>query len=320
MAAAARPRITHFAWPEGLAIVIDVPDCRTAALFGPRGWQVGEAAAVFPDGPPEESEATSLVLPKWLAGQMPSLAFEGGGLHTDFLRVHRLVERLRGEGADGAVFVLGRAPAAVVIAGGRATVLEPPAAEETRIEDVLAAADGWVVVLSGPIRIPVPASAKSPRRVVGEETAPAVVAPELIVEEIHPAAAASEPIAEEPQPAADVPEPIVEPVMPIADHVKAAPETVGAAASADEERFLVSPGAVQSLPADVATELRAIAGDAGFDVAALLDGSRTSTEVALTTGLRPEQVSAVVKALVAHKLAFRYVSRARRPAGVRMPG
>lgn len=288
MAAAARPRITHFAWSEGLAIVIDVPGRRTAALFGPRGWQVGEAAAVLPDGPPEESEPTSLLLPKWLAEQMPSLVFGGGGLHTDFLRVHRLIERLRAEGADGAVFVLGRAPAAVVIAGGRATVLDQPVAEETRIEDVLAAADGWVVVLSGPIRIPVPASAKSPRRVVGEETAPAAVAPEPIVEEAKPAVAA--------------------------------PETVGAATGADEERFLVSPGAVQSLPADVATELRAIAGEAGLDVAALLDGSRTSTEVALTTGLRPEQVSAVVKALVAHKLAFRYVSRTRRPAGVRTPG
>ncbi len=145
MAAPARPRISHLAWPEGLAIVTDVPGRRTAALFGPRGWQVGEAAAVLPDGPPEESEATSLVLPKWLAEQMPSLVFGGGGLHTDFLRVHRLVERLRNEGAEGAVFVLGRTPAAVVIAGGQTTVLEPAATEETRIDDVLASADGWVV-------------------------------------------------------------------------------------------------------------------------------------------------------------------------------
>ncbi len=320
MAAAARSRITHFAWPEGLAIVIDVPGRRTATLFGPRGWQVGEAAAVLPDGPPEESEPTSLVLPRWLAEQMPSLVFGGGGLHTDFLRVHRLVERLRGEGAGGAVFVLGRTPAAVVIAGGQVTVLEPAATEETRIEDVLAGADGWVVVLSGPIRIPVPASGRPPRRVVGQETRQALEASQPTVEEATSVPRVPEPTIEEANPAAEAPEPIVEPVMPIPTQVMAVPDPVGASASADGERFFVSPAAAQSLPTDVAAELRAIAGEAGLAIAALLDGSRTSADVAQTTGLRPEQVSAVVKALVAHKLAFRYVSRARRPAGVRTPG
>jgi hypothetical protein len=87
-----------------------------------------------------------------------------------------------------------------------------------------------------------------------------------------------------------------------------------------EDRFLVSSAAAQSLPPDVAAELAALAGEVGIEIVALLDGSRTTGEIAHATGLHLDQVSAVVKVLVSHKLAFRYVSRARRPTGVQTPG
>lgn len=271
MAAPAGTGIVHYAWPEGLAVVIEGTARRRAALFGPRGWQVGDPRLLLPDGPPQEAETASVPLPAWLVEQLPSLELSDGGLHTDFIRVHRLVERLRAEGAEAVVFVLGRAPAAVVVAGGRVTLIEPAAADATTLESVLTAAAGWIVVFSGTVTMRAAAPAPAPAQVVVEVTKPA------------------------------------------AGDARAAP---GAAA----ERFLVSPAAATSLPPEVAAELAALVGNAGGDVVALLDGSRTAAEIAQITGLRAEQVSAVVRTLVGHRLAFRYVSRARRPTGVQTPG
>jgi hypothetical protein len=83
-----------------------------------------------------------------------------------------------------------------------------------------------------------------------------------------------------------------------------------------EERFLVSARVAASLPSDVVEELRGLAGEAALKVPGLLDGSRTAAQVAAETALPEAQVAAVIRVLAARKLAMRYVSRSRRPAGV----
>jgi hypothetical protein len=296
VAAPAGTGIVHYAWPEGLAAVIEGAARRRAALFGPRGWQVGDPLLLLPDGPPRDAETAWIPLPAWLVEQLPSLELLGSGLHTDFIRVHRLVERLRADGAEAVVFVLGRAPAAVAVAGGRVTLIEPADADATTLESVLTAAAGWIVVFSGAVTVRAAAPAPAPTQVVVEEPKAPV-----------------EPVVEVETPAAGVMKLAPEVTKPTAGDARAAP-------GVSEERYLVSPAAAASLPSDVAAELAALVGHASGDVVALLDGSRTAAEIAQITGLRAEQVSAVVRTLVAHKLAFRYVSRARRPTGAQTPG
>jgi hypothetical protein len=77
------------------------------------------------------------------------------------------------------------------------------------------------------------------------------------------------------------------------------------------ERYVVTPGALGALPEDVKALIVAEGGEAGLAVPALLDGNRSLSEIAAASGLRDEQVMAIVRLLAARKLAFRYVARTR---------
>lgn len=149
-----RTGITHYAWPGGLAMVIETPASGTTAVFGPGGWRVGPSRAVFTEGPPPGAETSHLALPEALADQLASLQPVGVGLHTDFVRLDRLVSRLRSERTDAAVFVAGRAPAALVLSDGELTVIEPPPAAHEPADEVISGAAGWIIVALGKLILP----------------------------------------------------------------------------------------------------------------------------------------------------------------------
>ncbi len=278
--------ITHYAWPRGLAMVIGAPASGAAAVFGPGGWRVGPAHAVFAEGPPPNAEAFHLALPDAIADQLASLQIVGADLHTDFVHLDRLVARLRSERADAAVFVVGRVPAALVLAGGDLTVIEPPPAAHEPADEVLKGADGWIVVTLGKVMLPAAASA-SP-----DAPAHAQVAP-------GPPAA----------------------VPPDAHGPTAAPAPTGAFGRfGPDARYVLTPGVANRLPGEATAQLSAAAGQAWPGLAALLDGAHTLSEIAAATGLGPAEVTAVVETLVAHRLVFRYVSRVRPPTGASTPG
>ncbi|MDR7544983.1 MAG: hypothetical protein QN120_12120 [Armatimonadota bacterium] len=89
---------------------------------------------------------------------------------------------------------------------------------------------------------------------------------------------------------------------------------VSTAREGPSERYLIALGALGALPEDVRAAIVAEGGEAGMAVPPLLDGNRSLLEVAQATGLREEQVMAIVRLLAARKLAFRYVARARAAA------
>lgn len=271
--------ITHYAWPGGLAVVIQTPASPAAAVFGPGGWRHGPPHAVFAEGPPPVAETFQLALPQAFTDQLVSLEV-AGGLHTDFVHLERLVGHLQSERKDAAVVVLGRVPAALVVSDGELAVVEPDPEVGVPVDAVLKYAAGWIVVVQGKVVPPVPAAVAAPQQV-------------------EPA----------PDRRADEPEP---------DRPAVVAEPFGRFAA--DARFLLSPGAVTRLPAEVAAEMSAATGDAGPAVMALFDGAHALSEIASATGLTPEQVATVVETLVAHRLAFRYMSRVRPPTGASTPG
>jgi hypothetical protein len=191
--------IALHAWPGGLAIVVEARARRTAAAFGPDGWRRGDLDAVLPEGPPTGAESVFLSLPAWLVDQLATLEIDLGGAHTDFVRLDRLMTRMQAEGRDGAIVVLGRQPAAVVLSGGAPHIIEPGVPAGAAVMPVLAAASGWIVVFSGKVALPAPAPVPGPatdgqapvdeRFVVASHIARAV--PDDVAEEIK--AAAGEP-------------------------------------------------------------------------------------------------------------------------------
>lgn len=306
-------RIVHYAWPEGLAILIEGRGRRTVARFTPRGWEEGDAAATFADGPPEGAEVATLDLPWWMTEQLPSLELAAGGMRTDFVRLPRLVDRLCKEGADAAVFVLGPVPTAMVISGGRAVIVEPAIPDGLPVAAALAAASGWIVIFAGLVELPaqVPSAVEEVAAAPSAAPRPEKVGP--VIEAAAPAPATSSPPVEAVAPITEMPRPAAEGPAAEGPAVEA---PAPAPPAPIEERFLVSPAAARSLPDAVAAELAGLAGDAADQIVGLLDGAHAVAEIAQATGLDREQVAAAVKVLVAHKLAFRYVSRARRPTGV----
>lgn len=248
--------IAVHAWPGGLAAVVEGAASRSAAVFGPDGWRRGEPREIFPDGPPAGAKTTTLALPDWLADQLAPLVLTLGGVHTDFVRLDLVVERLGVQGASGALVVLGERPAVIVAADGHLWVLEPRTRAGAPAVAVAGDARGWILQFSG--RVVLPAGVKT---TAGDVTA-------------HPAAAPS-----------------------------------------SGERFVVASSVAQSPPEDVVAAIAATAGDAAIAALAHLDGSRTLDDVAAMTGLSIEQVAAVVRLLLARKLAFRYVSRTRPATG-----
>lgn len=195
---------------------------------------------MLPAGVPPGSETAYLALPECLAEQIAGLQFSAGGLHTEFVRLDRMIERLRSQGSDAVVLVLGEKPSAYLITEGTIAHCGEGALSP-------AEASGWIVVYSGKVR----------------------------------AAAATQP-------------------RTTAEHSCAAGEIYFAIA-----------GGRNPLPEEVAAGILEVAGPGGHAVPGLLDGSRTIAVVADMTGLSAEQVRAAVGVLMAHRLAFRNVSRSR---------
>ncbi len=81
------------------------------------------------------------------------------------------------------------------------------------------------------------------------------------------------------------------------------------APGAADETYFVPSNSRDSLPEEVATAILKVAGPAGERVPGLLDGTRTIGVVAGMAGLSAGQARAAVGVLVAHRLAFRCVSR-----------
>lgn len=141
--------ISHHSWPGGLAVVAESDRGGAAAVFGADGWRLGDPSHVIPDGPPDGSTSESLDLPAWLLDQVPSMDLTWAGLHTDFVRLDRLVGSLQAEGACGVVLVMGKAPAAVVLNDGRSDVILPEGDG-----NAVRTADGWILVFSGRLEVP----------------------------------------------------------------------------------------------------------------------------------------------------------------------
>lgn len=151
--------IVLHAWPEGLAIVVEAPARRTAAVFGPAGWRRGEPGVVLPEGPPAGAETAVLDLPAWLLDGLATLEIDLGGAHTEFVRLDRVMARMQAEGRDGVLLVVGREPLAVALSHGAPRVLAPDVPADTPVNRVLARASGWIVVFRGTVAAPAPMTA-----------------------------------------------------------------------------------------------------------------------------------------------------------------
>jgi hypothetical protein len=285
--------IVHYAWPGGLAVVVEGGGAATAAVFDAGGWRTGPRDVVLHGGPPPGAVVTRLALPADVAVRCTELAFVSGALHTDFVSLPRLGRRLQSDGASATLFVVGPHPAAVVISDGVLTAFDPtrPQASE---EDVLKRATGWIVHLAGRMRGPAappgdPASAVEAAAAHESAAAPADQAA------VPPATRAGPPAAQEPGAPPSGP-----PASPAA--FGRFPPTA---------RFLLAPGARAGLPQAVDAEMAAAVGAHRQQLLALLDGTHTLEAVAAATGLQAAQVAAAVEVLLTHRLAFRYVSRAR---------
>ncbi|MCL6552960.1 MAG: hypothetical protein K6W08_07550 [Firmicutes bacterium] len=303
-----RAGITHYAWPGGLAVVFETLEAGVGAVFGPAGWQAVPADTVAASVPSDAAQ-THLPLPEDVVTQCMELEFAGGALHTDFVRLERFVRRLQADGSSAVLFVLGAHPAAFVIAEGAVTAFDPTAPNASE-DAVINRAAGWIVHLAGRMRAPAtppgqerpaasPASADGPS---SGEPSPAEVAPPA---QAPAAGAVSSDAAASAPGAATAGAPLP----------AAAPDEAAFGRFAPDARFLRAPGVDATLPDDVRTAIVAAAGVDPVAVLPYLDGGRTLAEVAAASGLRGAQLAAVLDVLVAHRLAFRYVVRARPPAG-----
>jgi hypothetical protein len=144
--------IAVHAWPGGFAVEVEGAASRSVGVFGPDGWRRGEPREVLPDGPPAGAHTTTLEVPDWLADQLAPRVLTLGGVHTDFIRLDRLLNRMRAQDANGAVVVLGERPAVVVATDGHLQVVERPA----RASAPAAPGDarGWILQFSGRIMLP----------------------------------------------------------------------------------------------------------------------------------------------------------------------
>ncbi len=320
---AARAGITHYAWPGGLAAVVEGPASGTAAVFGTNGWRIGPARDVFSEGPPRGAEISHLTLPDALADQVAtSLRLVGSGMHTDFVHLDRLVARLQADATDAMLFVIGRAPAALVLSGGHVTVVEP---QHEPLEEVLTGADGWIIIGLGKVSVPARAPAATVWAQDRTPVAPTDHPPQAPVE---PAPPAPEPVRAEPAPAHAEPVPMPAPPAPVPVE-SAADGEASAAASVPpgafgrfgpDARFVLAQGVAQRLSSDVSARIREAAGDVGPAVMALLDGAHTLSQVAAATSAAPEAIADVLEILSTHRLVFRYVSRVRPPTSASTPG
>jgi len=302
--AAATARITHYAWPGGVAAIFEA-STPCAAVFGPGGWHVGAPDIVFADGPPARAEAAQLRLRKDIVEQIASLEFAGAALHTDFVHLGRYIARLEADQASAVLLVLGPKPAVLELTAGSLGVIEPASGKAADI--VVKEARGWIIVITGSLHAQPSQAAPAPEA----PAATASVAPvEVAPVEVTPVEVA---------PVEDTPVP----VTPAAGHARAVtPQQLEPVFGrfAGEARYLLSPGAAENLPSEIAAELaRVVSNGATGTVLQLLDGAHTLAEIASETGLTPAQVGGILEALVAHRLAFKYVSRPRRAAGASAP-
>lgn len=321
---AVRAGITHYAWPGGVAVIFDA-STPCAAVFGPGGWRVGSPDTVFSDGPPAGAEVAQLWLSPDVVEQIASQEFAGAGLHTDFVHLERYVARLQAEETNAVVLVLGPGPAALAISGGLISIVEPSAATS---DVVLRQARGWIVVIAGALQ-----EQASPHEVPAPQTA--------VMGAVPAETPSEEPRVDEPPPA--LPAPVLaangagpesaQPPPPPALSAPADPAPSQAVLPANTERpeavfgrfpgearYLLSQGVAESPPAEVAAELATFAGNgATGTMLHLLDGAHTLVQIAAETGLTPAQVGGMLGTLLAHRLAFKYVSRPRPAAGASAP-
>ncbi len=290
--------IVHYTWPGGLAVVLEGDGVATAAVFDSHGWRVGPREAVLTAGPPSGATVARLALPPDVVARCAELEFVGGALHTDFVSLATLGRRLQADGASAALFVVGPHPAALVIADGTLTAFDPthPGASE---DDVLKRATGWIVHLAGRMRSSVPTSP--------DDATPASASAAAQDDGAPPAVAQDAP---QPAGGADVAPP-ADPARAVPPAAAPAPWGPAFGRFPATACFLLAPGARAALPQAVDAELAAAVGAVRAQLLTLLDGAHTLAEIAATTGLGPAQVARAVEVLVAHRLAFRYVSRAR---------
>jgi len=311
---ASRTGVTHYAWPGGLAMVVETPASAAAAVWRADGWRTGPVDEVFAR-PPSGAEVIHLALPESLAGELAELQLLGSSLHTDFVHLDRLVNRLAAQGTDAALFVLGRAPAALVLHGDRVTLVEPAPSAHEPLEEVLTGADGWIVVglvsvavsrvtpdasvrgaVSGPgTEPPIPAPAPAP--------APAAAPAPDAVSQVQAAVPAGR------EPAGS------------AEGSRAGRDSAGAFGRfAGDARFVLAHDASPRMSADASAKIAEAAGESTPAVLALFDGTHTLLQISAATGLGPVAVASIVEILLAHRLVFRYVSRVRPPTSASTPG
>lgn len=293
----ARSGITHYAWPGGLAVVLETPTAGIGAVFGAAGWQLAPRDAVTV-GLPAGAARAHLPLPEDIVAQCMDLEFVGGALHTDFVRLDRLLQRLQADGASTVLVVLGTHPAAFVVSEGTLTALDPTAPEASE-EAVITRAAGWIVQLAGRLRAPAAPPVES-RAVPPEESAVAPPAGSVVPPEESAVA---------PPAASPVAPPAVSPVAPVAA------DDAGFGRFPATARFLRAPDADAALAPALRAEMQTVTGVDPATVLRYLDGGHTLAEVAAASGLRGAQIAAVLEALVARRLVFRYVSRSRPPTG-----
>lgn len=340
--AVATARITHYAWPGGVAAIFEA-STPCAAVFGPSGWHVGAPDAVFADGPPARAEAAQLRLRKDVVERIASLEFAGAALHTDFVHLDRYIARLQSDQANAVVLVLGPKPAVLDLNGGALAVIEPVSAATSGA--VIKQARGWIIVITGSLQAQTTSAAMpASEPVAAVDTAPLdaapvdvpVIVPVIEVPVVEVSATKVAPVETAPVAAAPIEVPVIEvppaemaqpKVAPAESLVpEAAPPLPPTAPSrelkavfgrfAGDARYLLSPGVAENLPSDVAAELAGVVSNGVTGtVLVLLDGAHTLAEIASQTGLTPAQVGGILEALVSHRLAFKYVSRPRPAAG-----
>jgi hypothetical protein len=271
--------ISLHAWPGGLAVAVEGPSRRAAAIFGPDGWRRVEPAQFFAEPLPSGTATERLAAPGWLTDQIAPMDLALGGVHTEFVRLDRLLGRLRSQDANGVVAVLGARSSLILLSDGRMQVLLPRIPPDAPPLPFLAGMEGWILVFAGRVAVP------------AEEAAASL------------------------EPPAGAPEP--EPVA--AEMPAGLPEPARVALGAGGERFVAASSVVARVPAAVHAEIVAAAGDAGPAVIRYLDGSCTTAEIAAAVGLSSDQVAAVIRLLVGRRLAFRYVTRVRPAGNARSP-
>jgi hypothetical protein len=296
--------VAHHVWPGRIAVVFEGSSADTVAVFGPGGWEHGPRRLILPQGPPPGATSSFLALPQALVDQLAVQPFSGGALHTDYIFLDRLVRRLAPGTDDVVLLVLGRSPGALLCSGGRVTVIEPAATADEPLHLLLPSLSGWIVVISGKVSLAPAAARMDPEAAVGRNAAP--TAP----------AAPSAPPRPQPRPPEPAPAPAAAPAAATPASAAADGQSAGTFGRfAPESLFMLASGAAGQLPPEITERMAVIAGDRWQGLVGLLDGAHTLAQIASTTGLGAPQVAEIVDLLVASKLAFKYVSRARPQAG-----